>query len=417
MAASGDIARFLSVRGTAIVALLALAAAGCAHSPRASVAQFWNRALIHTAIACVTTPPLHWTKPEETSSEVGQEPKVTANVAVVAPTDADAAGQAVDDAESASGTASVPAPPDRAPIALRPTIDPFIAEGPVSAEAPIDQRMQELKSALTADAEPDLPEIVPSFNSHPLRLRVDGELRRANELLAAGELAEARRKAQLAVDLSEAAALQFLPNEDRPGDLLRQIEERLAATTQAPREHVEGKLSNVGAPRPSLPTGEAAFNLRSSPPTIPITPPVAGEGTVAANVSLAARQRKDAPVGETPIAVTVEIPAVPGSFAELLSRVPSPEAPISLNRDTSWPAAPMEDAAPVPAVAPRPPTVDEIEPVSRDFGTTRPAVPRRAASTERTALHWMDWLPLGVLGLLLCLCGAALGVRRWRHGG
>lgn len=104
---------------------------------------------------------------------------------------------------------------------------------PASASDP-DQRIQQLKAALTADAELLENEQVAEAQRHPLQLRAEALAGWAQQLFQLGQLNEARRAAQQAVDLSETANLDYLPNEDRPRDLLHRIESALNQRHDAP---------------------------------------------------------------------------------------------------------------------------------------------------------------------------------------
>lgn len=98
-----------------------------------------------------------------------------------------------------------------------------------------DGRIQQLKAALTADAAQVEQDQVAAAQRHPMQLRAEAMTHWAQELLQLGRLSEARRAALQAIDLSETAKVQYLPNEDRPRDLLERIEAALNQRHDVPQ--------------------------------------------------------------------------------------------------------------------------------------------------------------------------------------
>ncbi|MBI1346020.1 hypothetical protein GC163_07000 [bacterium] len=98
-----------------------------------------------------------------------------------------------------------------------------------------DQRIQQLKAALTADAEKQESQQLAEQQRHPLQLRAEALVSWAQHLLQLGRLNEAKRAAEQAQELSETAHLDYLPHEDRPRDLLRRIEAAMHQRQEAPQ--------------------------------------------------------------------------------------------------------------------------------------------------------------------------------------
>jgi hypothetical protein len=368
-----------------IATLLAASLTGCTRSPRTSMAQLLDR-----------VPSFGWPNGEEEPAETTAEPKVTANSATAL-----ASNSSVDEPSDSAEADADPfvARLDPAPIIteLAPA-DPFLAISGALPEPLPDQRMQELKAALTADVERDAVQPSTFSSPHPLRLRVDGLLRRARELADAEHYAEARRSAQLAVDLTDALALEFLPNEERPTDLLRQIDEHLAANR----------------PQPALPTVTPALTTTQSETQSD------AQGTVAANQAIGLRPKR---IEEPMVTNAVEADS-PGSAAvenaDLApDAVPIADEPLLAMSDGARQLPVLDEPAPLPLdAAPPPPQLDDIEPLPAYRGKKQPraTTTHSAANAAREPLHWTDWMPLGALGIILMFSGTALGWRRWRYG-
>jgi hypothetical protein len=385
----------------AIVVLLAASLAGCARSPRASVAQLWDR-----------VPSWRWTS-SDTPPEEPVAPKVTANVAVVAVSDETSSEAATSDDPFVDNPAQA--------LAALPDLDHEDPDSSAETQAgefawltaapdvpPADQRVHDLKAALHADAARQQSPVSAPTGPHPLRLRVDGLLRKAIDQLAAGQPDEARRTAQLAVDLSNTAGLEFLPNEDRPSDLLREIDEQLAARRAPPREPAE-----TPATSPQLPAIEPG-PIAALPPASRLIPAVqeAAAGTMAANFPLSVRSARDKePVDDAePHDEAIE-PAV------ATVRMASVEAPVAFNRQSLWTAPELDPSpSPAPQVAPKPPMIDEIEPLPSYRDSLEVAPPPQDAPLRATSLHWSDWLSVAAMLTLLAACGLALFLRRWWQG-
>lgn len=407
----------ISLSRVAAVVLLSASLCGCARSPRASVAHLWDR-----------VPSLRWPGGDDAADEELSTPKVTANVAGSAASEETAseptASMDQDAGDLEDAFAALPEfARDEVPAHTETEHDPVAWLTTATDVPPLEQRIHDLKAALTADTERQPPESSTFSGPHPLRLRVDGLLRRAYEQLQADQWDEARRTTLLAVDLSDKASLEFLPNEDRPGDLLRQIDAHLEARRDSARVPAESQ-SPVAAPQlpPSLEDAGPIASVTTPPASrvIPAIQQTAGMDAVAANYPLSVHAAPDEKASPSSAAEVVTLPALPplkSPARESDIRVALAEAPVAFHREAQWTPPALEPAAtPVPHAAPKPPMIDEIEPLPlyREPQTTAP--PPIDSPIGVAAAHWSDWLAAGVLLLLLSACGLALGARRWWCG-
>jgi hypothetical protein len=369
--------------------ILVVTASGCVRIPHQSVSRLWDR--------------VRWNAPDE-SAERNDSPTVTANVARIT-TPGNEPERSPPGEQPASVAANDAVPPTIRNVSESdaPTPDPFAEASPVSP----NRRIRELKAALSADAEQEAAEPPGMAGSQSLRLRVDGLLRRANELLRVGQLRDARRTAQLAAELSDSAALEFLPTEDRPNDVLREIEDRLQAQLSA---MPAGTADSANRPATTADTRPAADVEGAAEPQ--------ALGKVVANGPYVLRDPHES--SRLPDAVPEDIltmPALPvltddawkGSANErpLLASLPWKEpATDAASAGTGW-------------TDPLPPTIHAIAPLTT-FRARQAAASRSAADPpERVASPWFTWsdgLALVLLALLLSGVGAALQIRRWRFG-
>jgi hypothetical protein len=379
---------------------------GCARSPRQSVSHLWDR-----------VPGFRWSSddPEPSSATA------TANVA-----------RTVDpDALPAQSDQTVLADPpfDEAEADVRPPGPPPIVEGWAAESAAgrddfgvladDDQRLRDLKAALTADAIRELSSEDAPTAPHPLRLRVDNLLRRAQDLLKRGRLSEARRNAQLAVDLSDSVALEFLPSEERPVDLLREIDVRMQA------EHAS--LSQSAAP---IPPDDTDLDEKADREHAEQRRTVAGERRethlAAANIPLTNQRPSPADTAPPPAEVVVLESAYDADlvFGSVPPRQPaggddgSVLSPVTI----SWEAPGLDGPARgVPPTAPEPPRIDSIEPLPafRDRQAIQAGSPTMGESQPqfRTSepFYWTDVIPVVALVLVLVVFGTGLAFRSWRQ--
>ena len=93
-----------------------------------------------------------------------------------------------------------------------------------------DKQLERLKAALSEDASRSTTSNLAVMASGEVRARVESLLSRARRLFDVGQLNDAKQTAQMAQELGESARLDFSPDEERPIDLVRQIDDQLQAT-------------------------------------------------------------------------------------------------------------------------------------------------------------------------------------------
>ena len=91
-------------------------------------------------------------------------------------------------------------------------------------------QLERLKAALNEDARRTTSENPAVTVSSDARARVESLLDRARRLFDVGQLTDAKQTAQMAQELGETARLDFSPEEERPIDLVHQIDDQLQAT-------------------------------------------------------------------------------------------------------------------------------------------------------------------------------------------
>ena len=105
-------------------------------------------------------------------------------------------------------------------------------------------QLERLKAALSEDARRNTEPNRTAGSSGEARLRIDSLLGRARRLFDVGQFNEARQAAQIAQELGEAARLDYSPDEERPIDLVRRIDDQLQ-TMQEPSDKTGTENSNV----------------------------------------------------------------------------------------------------------------------------------------------------------------------------
>ncbi len=283
----------------------------------------------------------------------------------------------------------------------------------VSAAA--ENTVNRLKKALSTDARRETPAIDPLSRTHPLRVRIDGLQQKAAELLEAGDLQEARVQAERAVELSASLALEFLPNEEHPEDLLQRITTAIDALDQPPSAN----------PRLGTLDDEPFSESQSLPPVVgPLLPLTDGEssnsrllnlGSVAANRPLRLAARADAePTSETPAELVAMVPIFEGESRGGSARGSIIDggmaAPTSADRLRL-----RGDAGPLLVPAERRPSTSQVAEVAPLPAFRATVAPRPASSDPEkpgTGFEWSDLWPLGVLCVLMLCFVSGLLVRR-----
>jgi hypothetical protein len=294
--------------------------------------------------------------------------------------------------------------------------DPFLTDEAAAIQPASATRVQQLKQALSADAEQESRTSSMLAGLQPLRLRIDALVRRAMQLQRDGQLEEAHSTAQRAVELAEAGQVEFLPTEDRPTDLLRQISTALSAPTieaaAAAERTMDGSVaSTASAPLPRSPVVLRTRDDRASTGE-PSHPPGAA-GRVVANRALSAPRpavpvpslATDPPPNSAPAVApgaALASPAERSPTRDHLSREPDRAARTDL---------------PTPARAPEPPVIDPLQPLPKFRSPTRPATGDAVAALDAipmpgTGLRgWSLWGPVFSLSGIGLIVGLGLLLR------
>jgi hypothetical protein len=229
---SSDVRHRQLRRIVATMAILVSLAAGpgCART-RPVVNSIWQQ-----------VPPVRWPSREVTShvrpADSASEPTVAANVALN------------DQKKPESPVAATAVPPKPkgpvSPFGVRATPQ----ESQIGDDAEFQEFHDSLESTANASNDPDnasspLDRLDAALNDdvrHAAalpqrsvtmleeRLRVDSLIVRAKDLIDAGQLERAREAAVLALEIGDTAELEFSPDEERPVDLVRQIERHIEAS-------------------------------------------------------------------------------------------------------------------------------------------------------------------------------------------
>ena len=141
-----------------------------------------------------------------------------------------------------------------------------------------DDQLERLKAALNEDAHRTTTVNPAVTASSDVRARVDSLLNRARRLFDVGQLTDAKQTAQLAQELGETARLDFAPDEDRPIDLIHQIDDQLQ-TAEADDVQQESAGNDIAANSSS----RAAFKSSSTGAIPPAKTAAANEEAEVAN--------------------------------------------------------------------------------------------------------------------------------------
>lgn len=364
---------------------------GCAALPRDRVTQLFGSMSV----------PQSWRSPRP-ATDATAESTVAANTA----------GQVAELTEEVRKEADNSATPiESTEILVAPSADEPIEQAAAAVppdETPgiVSSTMQRLRDALSSDVREAVAPIDPFSRQHPLRIRIESLLGRAQTALNDGDLDEARVAAERAVQLSETSALEYLPNEERPEEVLQRIVERIDSRDLAPSELSPDALSPplMTTPRipllPELP-GESFPDPQSDHelPETPATPAV-----VIANRP----QSVELPASDEPA-----LDAVPSSADEDVTGnepvLPMlPEAAV-VSRASSKPEQPLLTVPNDPS--PAPPQVDEAEPFPQVRRLSSAPTPVASPAPPIELFIWADLWPLSILGLILVICALGLGLR------
>ncbi len=277
----GGIVARLMLLGTVLSCVLL---SGCVGNSRRSMTQFLP-----------SVPQTWWpgTREEPAVEAEKAEPSVTANVAATADLSEAAAGES---SLNSSGLVATKRKPSAKSMAAngsvtahgggRATLPPTESERQAAVRALAianannaaqpddgDKQLERLKAALNEDASRTTTSNRAVTATGEVRARVESLLSRARRLFDIGQLADAKQTAQMAQELGESARLDFSPDEERPIDLVRQIDDQLQATAdeEAQPEQSKNPVAAVSGSR-----------------TTPKSPSTAAPSITAPNVSSAA---------------------------------------------------------------------------------------------------------------------------------
>lgn len=397
---------------TGVVTLLVVTVlCGCARSPRASMDQLFSR---------------HPDKPA-TDTALDEEPGST----VVANT----ATPVVTSEDSLAATVTEPQKNSSSPIVEEITEGPHLAvnhratadEPRHERERPIpkiwDRRMMSaaaentvhrLKRALSADSDnTQTTADGTAQQQQPVRVRVDGLVQEAEELLESGDLQDAKVVAERAADLAATVALDYLPNEERPDDLLQKI---VAAIDDRDRAPI-GAGEVTGAPILALP---ADAPVEDSTSERPFSLEIPAEITPSRSVVAANRPA----LLSTPLTeITASAPASLVEMSPVLGELN--ETPEAIDPVTAVGlAAPLatgnrlrqnRDAGPLlgsPEARPVLPQIAEVSPLPAYTATAAPRAENLATDAPKFTFLWNDLWPLWGLAIVIGIVGGALLMRR-----
>ena len=269
-----------------------------------------------------------------------------------------------------------------------------------------DDQLERLKAALNEDAHRTATVNPAVTASSEVRARVDSLLNRARRLFDVGQLSDAKQTAQLAQELGETARLDFAPDEDRPIDLVHQIDDQLQAT-QGDDTQQESMGNDIAA----SPSSRAAFKSSSTGAIPPAQTAAANEEAEASNgrswlrgrgINVFRRDAKPSANDSSPVTsnAAVEITAAPTRIAadftpdiesDAQAETDSHVAVVQANRSMalarigSTPQA-MRDGLDAPDVAREP---DEFG-THADSSAALPAYDDDARSSDRSDEDWTE---------------------------
>lgn len=408
----------------ALILTLLLIGGGCAKGPRSS-------------LSFGATP--SWRDRDEgrPRDSVKTQGTAQANVPVPPKTPAEGDSVAADDAIGTSRVIVDPPPDDSAAgeLAMESPIRDETSFSDAthrlaSNESPVsDVRIQQLKAALSADVERSVDEREQEATGHPLRVRAESLLRKAEDFLRLGQLAEARRAAQQAVDLTELGRFEFLPTEERPLELLRRIDAAIGRRDAAPaplETLVGARVPSDESTSSSATAGLARVDSEEGilPQAIGWQAPSEAENVmVAANRPVVAAPTDAASDrSETTQDVVLLLPETDADESTtspgLLASLGPTSAELPPFRGAVGAGPFTLDGPPLgsPEAAPAPPDVEEPVPLPSMPPTAAAAAPATEVSSTRPMFN-RDALLLAAagLGVICCFTGAGLLIRHFRE--
>ncbi|HET6424862.1 MAG TPA: hypothetical protein VFG20_14325 [Planctomycetaceae bacterium] len=400
----------VSLLGT--FALLAgLCLNGCARGPRASMEQLFSRGPTGSEADV-----LEAAEPEST---------VSANTATTVVTLEDAAPVTITEPllDSAGIQSEPVADTSVMPGQSRVTVEPRPERekpGPkiwdrrtVSAAA--ENTVSRLRKALSTDGDANLAVGDLQNREHPVRVRVDGLVHEAEELLESGEIHDAKVLAERAVELAGAVGLNYLPTEERPEDLLQKIVAGIDERDRAPVVNVDG----TPLPVLTLPPAEAeAKRTELTPAIVETARTEIVFGAVAANrpallsaPSVGVESSDGGLVVMGPISNDLTEPPVPVDPVTAVGLAAPSATGTRLRMDRD--AGPLLTAA---ESQPVPPQIADVAPLPAYSTVVAPRPTTLATDAPKFTFIFADLWPLWGLAIVIAVVGAMLAARRWLTG-
>ncbi len=301
-----------------------------------------------------------------------------------------------------------------APRADREPNGPKIWDRRVVSQA-AENTVHRLKRALSSDSRPNAATTGEFSRQHPIRVKVDGLHHEAEQLLREGDYHEAKAVAERAVEMAESVALEYLPNEERPDDLLQRI---LTAIDNQDLAPVAGTASS-GTDESDLPILKLpADDVFETVPVDASHGPNSGSssaasmGTAAANRPLILPDRAfnqkepiDLVVIE-PVLSDVAAPASDGPSAGAVGLKAPFSEPRFLARNEAGPLVVSTEARPAP------PQIADVAPLPAFKSGVVPRTQKLVDNHPTFTFVWADLWPLWMLAAVIVVFGTALLGRR-----
>jgi hypothetical protein len=322
-----------------------------------------------------------------------------------------------------SGSSAIPIPPTTAAETRseREKTGPKIWDRRTMSAA-AESTVHRLKRALSADSNADLATVDPLTRQHPVRVRVDGLVHEAEELLESGEFQDAKVLAERAANLATTVALDYLPNEERPDDLLQKIVTAIDERDRAP---------SVTADGPSLPVLELPRdNIKPQAVAEEIIPPVetATVKAVRKNHTMSVVAANRPALLSLPTLPTERTPSptdlvVMGSIMEVAEtpKLIDPVTAVGIAAPSAIGARLRANSEAGPLLVPSesrpvPPQVAEVSPLPAYTSAVAPRAATLATDAPTFTFVWNDLWPLWGLAIVAGIVSLALLARRWVTG-